>query len=129
VLSNSLQAAQKDSRGEFVETQLYNADRAEARVNLGAFYGNRGDAARAEEEIKTAFSKPWRASTKRVARARRRSDMPSVCGCSQRGQTTLRNENPKFETRNSRQIQIKKLGAAALQSKLGISRAKAQSMS
>jgi tetratricopeptide (TPR) repeat protein len=35
--------------------QHYNADRAEARVNLGAFYGNRGDAARAEEEIKAAL--------------------------------------------------------------------------
>ena len=29
---------------EYVETQRFNADRAEARVNLGTFYGSRGDA-------------------------------------------------------------------------------------
>ncbi|HSE85648.1 MAG TPA: tetratricopeptide repeat protein [Candidatus Binatia bacterium] len=40
---------------EYVATQSYNADRPEAHLNLGTFYGNRGDAARAEEEIKTAI--------------------------------------------------------------------------
>jgi Tfp pilus assembly protein PilF len=40
---------------EYVASQKYNADRAEARVNLGTFYGNRGDAAKAEEEFKAAI--------------------------------------------------------------------------
>jgi tetratricopeptide (TPR) repeat protein len=41
--------------GEYVETQRYNSDRAEARVNLGTFYGTRGDASRGEEELKSAI--------------------------------------------------------------------------
>src|SRR5262249_12308633 len=40
---------------EFVASQRYNADRAEARNNLGTFYGNRGDAVKAEEEITAAI--------------------------------------------------------------------------
>jgi Tfp pilus assembly protein PilF len=54
-LTPEQQAAFERASAEYVETQRYNADRAEARVNLGAFYGNRGDAARAEEEIKAAI--------------------------------------------------------------------------
>jgi len=40
---------------EFVETQHYNADRAEARVNLGSFLARRGDAASAERELRSAI--------------------------------------------------------------------------
>ena len=40
---------------EYVASQRYNAERAEARVNLGTFYANRGDTAKAEEEIKAAI--------------------------------------------------------------------------
>jgi Tfp pilus assembly protein PilF len=54
-LSAEQGAAFERAASDYVETQRYNADRAEARVNLGAFYGNRGDAARAEEEIKAAI--------------------------------------------------------------------------
>jgi Tfp pilus assembly protein PilF len=54
-LTPEQQAAFERASAEYVNTQRYNADRAEARVNLGTFYGNRGDAARAEEEIKTAI--------------------------------------------------------------------------
>ena len=39
---------------EYVASQRYNADRAEARVNLATFYANRGDAAKAETEFKAA---------------------------------------------------------------------------
>jgi len=41
---------------EYIETQRYNADRAEARVNFGTFYAYRGDAAQAEAEINTAIA-------------------------------------------------------------------------
>lgn len=54
-LSADQRAAFKRAADEFVETQRYNADRPEARNNLGTFYGNQGDAAKAEEEIKTAI--------------------------------------------------------------------------
>jgi Tfp pilus assembly protein PilF len=54
-LNAEQRAAFERASGEYVETQRYNADRAEARVNLGTFYANRGDAARAEEEIKAAI--------------------------------------------------------------------------
>lgn len=54
-LSTDGRTAFERASAEYVESQRYNADRAEARVNLGAFYGNRGDAARAEDEIKTAI--------------------------------------------------------------------------
>jgi predicted CXXCH cytochrome family protein len=40
---------------EFVESQRYNADRPEGRVNIGTFYGNRGDAAKSEDEIRAAI--------------------------------------------------------------------------
>jgi tetratricopeptide (TPR) repeat protein len=41
--------------GEFVETQRYNADRPEGRVNLGTFFGRIGDTVRAEEEMRVAI--------------------------------------------------------------------------
>ena len=40
---------------EFVETQRYNADRAEARVNLGTFLAERGNATAAETELQSAI--------------------------------------------------------------------------
>jgi Tfp pilus assembly protein PilF len=40
---------------EFVETQRFNADRVEARVALGTFYAERGDAAAAESELLSAI--------------------------------------------------------------------------
>jgi predicted CXXCH cytochrome family protein len=54
-LSVEQRAAIERAASEFVATQRYNADRAEARVNLGTFYANRGDVARAEDEIKAAI--------------------------------------------------------------------------
>lgn len=48
-------AAFERAAGEFIESQRYNADRAEARVNLGTFLANRGDIASAEEELKAAI--------------------------------------------------------------------------
>ena len=48
-------AALERASAEYVASQRYNADRAEARVNLGTFYANRAEPARAEEEIKTAI--------------------------------------------------------------------------
>ena len=56
---DQLSATQRDAferaSAEYVASQRYNADRAEARVNLGTFYANRGQAAKAEEEIKVAI--------------------------------------------------------------------------
>jgi tetratricopeptide (TPR) repeat protein len=40
---------------EYVDSQRYNADRAEGRVNLGTFYAGRGDASRGEQELKAAI--------------------------------------------------------------------------
>jgi Tfp pilus assembly protein PilF len=40
---------------EYVASQRYDADRAEARVNLATFYANRGDAAKAQTEFKAAL--------------------------------------------------------------------------
>ncbi len=54
-LSADARAAFDHAAGEYIESQRYNADRAEARVNLGTFYANRGDAAKAEAEIKAAI--------------------------------------------------------------------------
>jgi predicted CXXCH cytochrome family protein len=58
--ADQLNAAQRASferaSAEYVAGQRYNADRAEARVNLGTFYANRGDAAKAEAEIKAAIA-------------------------------------------------------------------------
>ena len=54
-LSAAQRAAFERASSEYVETQRYNADRAEARVNLGTFYANRGDAVKGEEELKAAI--------------------------------------------------------------------------
>ena len=54
-LSVEQRAAFERASAEYVASQRYNADRAEARVNLGTFYANRGDAAKAEDEIKAAI--------------------------------------------------------------------------
>ena len=54
-LSQEQQVAFERAAAEFVETQRYNADRAEARVSLGTFLAQRGDAARAEEELQSAI--------------------------------------------------------------------------
>jgi Tfp pilus assembly protein PilF len=48
-------AAFERASAEFITSQKYNADRAEARVNLGTFYSNRGDRAKAEQEMKAAI--------------------------------------------------------------------------
>jgi Tfp pilus assembly protein PilF len=48
-------AAFERTASEYVESQRYNADRAEARVNVGTFYGNQGDLSGAEDEIKAAI--------------------------------------------------------------------------
>ena len=54
-MSAAQRAAFERAGAEYVASQRYNADRAEARINLGTFYANRGDAAKAEEEIKAAI--------------------------------------------------------------------------
>jgi predicted CXXCH cytochrome family protein len=54
-LSAEQRAAFDRASAEYVASQRYNADRAEARANLGTFYANRADAAKAEEEIKAAI--------------------------------------------------------------------------
>jgi predicted CXXCH cytochrome family protein len=41
--------------GEYVDTQRYNADSAEGRVNLGTFYGGHGEPSRGEQELKAAI--------------------------------------------------------------------------
>ena len=54
-LSPERQYAFHRAATEFVETQRYNADRPEARVALGTFYAERGDAAAAERELLSAI--------------------------------------------------------------------------
>jgi predicted CXXCH cytochrome family protein len=41
---------------EYVEAQRYNADRADARTNLGSFEARRGDLVRAEQDFKAAIA-------------------------------------------------------------------------
>jgi predicted CXXCH cytochrome family protein len=53
-LSAEQRTAFARASAEYVASQRYNADRADARVNVGTFYANRGDPARAEEELKAA---------------------------------------------------------------------------
>lgn len=48
-------AAFERAAAEYVETQRYNADRAEARVNLGTFLAERGDLVGAETELRSAI--------------------------------------------------------------------------
>ena len=55
-LSAEQRVAFERASAEYVASQRYNADRNEARVNLGTFYGNRGEAAKAEQEIKAAIA-------------------------------------------------------------------------
>jgi Tfp pilus assembly protein PilF len=40
---------------EYVDTQQYNADSAEGRVNLGTYFGSHGDPLRGEQELKAAI--------------------------------------------------------------------------
>jgi predicted CXXCH cytochrome family protein len=54
-LSPADRASLARAAGEFVETQRYNADRSEGRVNLGTFFGRFGDTVRAEEEMRVAI--------------------------------------------------------------------------
>ena len=54
-LGSNGQTAFEHAAAEFVETQRYNADRVEARVNLGTFYGSRGDVVKAEQELHAAI--------------------------------------------------------------------------
>jgi Tfp pilus assembly protein PilF len=55
-LDAAQRAAFERASVEYVETQRYNADRAEARVNLGTFYAYRGDAAQAKAELRAAIT-------------------------------------------------------------------------
>lgn len=48
-------AAFERAAAEYVEAQRYNADRSEARVNLGTFLAERGDFAGAEAELRSAI--------------------------------------------------------------------------
>jgi Tfp pilus assembly protein PilF len=54
-LSAAERTAFARASAEYVASQQYNADRAEARVNLGTFYANRGDRVKGEVEIKAAI--------------------------------------------------------------------------
>jgi predicted CXXCH cytochrome family protein len=54
--SHDDRAAFERAAQEYISSQRYNADRAEARVNLGTFHGNRGDAVKAEEEFRAAIA-------------------------------------------------------------------------
>jgi predicted CXXCH cytochrome family protein len=49
-------AALERAAAEYAESQRYNSDRAEARVNLGTFEAQRGDVGRAEEDLKAAIT-------------------------------------------------------------------------
>jgi Tfp pilus assembly protein PilF len=54
-LSAESRTAFERAANEYVASLRYNADRADARVNLGTFYANRGEAGKAEEEIQAAI--------------------------------------------------------------------------
>jgi Tfp pilus assembly protein PilF len=54
-LSAEQNSAFARASAEYVASQQYNADRADARVNLGSFYATQGDAARAEAEMQAAI--------------------------------------------------------------------------
>ena len=53
--SSAQQSAFERSAREYVAVQQYNADRADARTNLGTFYAEQGDLARAEAELRAAI--------------------------------------------------------------------------
>jgi predicted CXXCH cytochrome family protein len=54
-LDAAQRAAFERAGAEYVETQRYNADRPEGRVNLGTYDANRGDAGGAEAEFRAAL--------------------------------------------------------------------------
>ena len=54
-LSMEQRAAFQRASGEFIETQRQNADRAEARVNLGTFLAELGDLAGGQAELQSAI--------------------------------------------------------------------------
>jgi predicted CXXCH cytochrome family protein len=54
--SQEQRAAFERAAKEYVDSQRYNADRADARVNLGLFEARRGNPALAEEELKSAIT-------------------------------------------------------------------------
>jgi predicted Zn-dependent protease len=53
--SSEQQAAFQRASREFVMSELYGADRADARTNLGTFYAELGDLSRAESEFQAAI--------------------------------------------------------------------------
>ena len=53
--SSEQQAAYERAVREYVAVQEYNADRADARTNLGTFYAEQGDLSRAEAELRAAI--------------------------------------------------------------------------
>lgn len=55
-LSMEQRAAFQHAAAEFMESQSYNADRADARVNLATFLARRGDGANAEDQLEAALS-------------------------------------------------------------------------
>jgi tetratricopeptide (TPR) repeat protein len=54
-LGVNIRQAFERAAAEYLDTQRYNADRSEGRVNLGTFFGSRGDLAKGEQELKAAM--------------------------------------------------------------------------
>lgn len=54
--SGEQRAAFERAAAEYVDSQRYNADRADARANLGIFEARRGDAVRGEQNLKAAIA-------------------------------------------------------------------------
>jgi predicted Zn-dependent protease len=55
IASGEQRTAFERAAAEYVEAQRSNADRAEARVNLGSFEAQRGDTAQAEQDLRAAI--------------------------------------------------------------------------
>jgi tetratricopeptide (TPR) repeat protein len=55
VRSSAQQASFDRAVREWIGVQLYDADRSDARTNLGTFYAERGDLSRAEAELRAAI--------------------------------------------------------------------------
>jgi tetratricopeptide (TPR) repeat protein len=55
VQSSAQQAAFERVASEYIASQQFNADRADARTNLGTFYAQLGDLSRAETELRKAI--------------------------------------------------------------------------